>query len=172
MGRKRIREGGREGGREGREEGREGGEGEEGGEGGKGEEGRRGREGRGGEEREGGNMRGGRERREENEKTSTTRELKLQSRLDHTHQPHPPISPGTRQHLVDAQDVKRVDTDPHVKLVLSTVLDEVLVGTDASCLQRFTGQLLVLVRDHVHTEWKVFYADFFGAEVVYSDLGI
>ena len=56
-----------------------------------------------------------------------------------------PISPSTRQHLVDAQHVEGMEAYPQMKLILPTVLHHVLVGTDAGRLQCLTGELFVLV---------------------------
>ena len=43
-----------------------------------------------------------------------------------------PIGTGTGQHLVDSDDVVRVNSDPQVEGVLSGSLGNVLVGTDSS----------------------------------------
>ena len=45
-----------------------------------------------------------------------------------------PISTSTRQHLIDADHMKWVESYSQVELVLATVLDHVLVGTDTTCL--------------------------------------
>ena len=37
-----------------------------------------------------------------------------------------PIGTSARQHFVDTQDMERMDTDPDVELILSSVLDHVL----------------------------------------------
>lgn len=50
-----------------------------------------------------------------------------------------PIGPSTRQHLVDAQYMERMETYPEVELVFAAVLHHVLVGTDAASLQSLTG---------------------------------
>ena len=57
-----------------------------------------------------------------------------------------PISSGTGQHFVDAEDVERVDPDSDVESILAAVLDEILVATDAPGLQSLGGDLLQLVR--------------------------
>jgi len=46
-----------------------------------------------------------------------------------------PISTSTGQHLIDAEDVEGVDTDPQVEGILTGGLGDVLVGTDASSFE-------------------------------------
>jgi hypothetical protein len=41
-----------------------------------------------------------------------------------------PISTGARKHLVDAENVERVGTDPHVESLLTNIDGQVLVSTD------------------------------------------
>ena len=48
-----------------------------------------------------------------------------------------PIGSGTRQHLVDTEDVEGVDTDPHVEGILSRGLGDILVGANTSCFEGF-----------------------------------
>ena len=48
---------------------------------------------------------------------------------------YPPISTGTGQHFVDAEDVEGVNTDPQVEGVLSSVLGNVFVGADTSSFE-------------------------------------
>lgn len=55
----------------------------------------------------------------------------------HNYKIYIPIGSGTRQHLVDSDDVEGVHSYPHVESVFTTVLDQVLVGTDTASLQRF-----------------------------------
>ena len=59
------------------------------------------------------------------------------------------IGTGTRQHLVDSDDVVRVGADAEMETFLSGDLDKILVGTDTGSLERLRGQLLVLVGDQV-----------------------
>lgn len=82
------------------------------------------------------------------------------------------IGTSARQHLVDADDVVRVDTDAHVETFLSGDLDKVLVGANTGGLERFRGQLLVLVGDQVDAEREVVYVGLLATEVEDADLGI
>lgn len=66
-----------------------------------------------------------------------------------------PIGSGTRQHLVDSDNVERVDSDPQVESLLSGSLDNVLVGANSGSLESLRGQLLVLVGNEMTTEWEV-----------------
>ena len=66
-----------------------------------------------------------------------------------------PISSGTGQHFVDAEDVEGVDPNPDVEPILAAVLDEVLVAADAPGLQSLGGQLLQLVRHQVDREGEL-----------------
>lgn len=52
----------------------------------------------------------------------------------HNYKIYIPIGSGTRQHLVDSDDVEGVHSYPHVESVFTTVLDQVLVGTDTASL--------------------------------------
>ncbi len=49
-----------------------------------------------------------------------------------THPGLEPISSGARQHLVDADDVERMESHTNVELVLAAVLDQVLSGKSIS----------------------------------------
>lgn len=82
------------------------------------------------------------------------------------------IGTSARQHLVDADDVVRVDTDAHVETFLSGNLDEVLVGANTGSLESLGGQLLVLVGDQVDAEREVVYIGLLATEVEDADLGI
>ena len=57
------------------------------------------------------------------------------------------IGTGTRQHLVDTQDVKGVDTHSDVETILADGLDQVLVGANTSGLERFGRELFILIGD-------------------------
>lgn len=83
-----------------------------------------------------------------------------------------PIGTGTRQHLVDSDDVEGVGSDPHVEGVLSGGLDNVLVGTNSSSFQSFGRQLFVFVGDQVATEGEVIDRSLLSTQIVDSDLGV
>ena len=82
------------------------------------------------------------------------------------------IGTGTRQHLVDTDDVVGVDTDTEMETFLSGNLDEVLVGANTGGLKSLGRQLLVLVGDEVDAEREVVYAGLLATEVEDPDLGI
>ena len=83
-----------------------------------------------------------------------------------------PVSPSTRQHLVDAQHVERMETYPQVELIFAAVLHHVLVGTDAAGLESLAGQLLILVRYQVYTEGEIVHRGLLSTKVIDSDLCI
>lgn len=82
------------------------------------------------------------------------------------------IGTGARQHLVDADDVVRVGTDAEVETLLTAVLDEVLVGANASGLEGLGAQLLILVGDEVDAEGEVVNVGTLAAQVEDADLGV
>jgi len=65
-----------------------------------------------------------------------------------------------------------MDSNAHVELVLAAVLDHVLVGTDAACLQGLTRQLLILVRYQVNGARERADIGLLGAQVIDPDLGV
>jgi hypothetical protein len=89
-----------------------------------------------------------------------------------THTSLQSIGTGTRQHLVDTDDVVRVDTDAEMERILSAGLDEVLVGANTGGLEGFGAQLLVLVRDHVDAEREVIDNSTLAAQIEDPDLGV
>jgi len=89
-----------------------------------------------------------------------------------THTLLQPIGTGTRQHLVDPDDVVRVYPDPHVERLLSCSLDNVLVGTNTSGLEGLGGELLIFVRDEMTAEGEVVDRGLLSSEIIDSDLGL
>jgi len=69
-----------------------------------------------------------------------------------THASLQPISTRATQHLVDPQDVERMDTDTKMERVLSACLGDILVSADARCFEGFAGKLLVLVGHEMAAE--------------------
>jgi hypothetical protein len=55
-----------------------------------------------------------------------------------------PISASARKHLVDAEHVERVHAHTQMERVLASILHHILVGCNACCLQRLTGDVLLL----------------------------
>lgn len=85
---------------------------------------------------------------------------------------HSPISSGTRQHFVDAQHVKWVESYPNMELVFPGMFDHVLVGTDPTCLQSLTGQLLIFIGDKMNTGWEYVHWHSLWTQVKYPYLCI
>lgn len=83
-----------------------------------------------------------------------------------------PISPSAGQHLVDPEYVEGVESHPNVELILPRGLDEVLVATNTTSLQRLGGQLLILIGHQMDAEWKVVHTSLLLAQVENSNLGV
>lgn len=81
-----------------------------------------------------------------------------------------PIGSGTGQHLVDTEDMEGVHTDPQMEGVLSRGLGDILVRTDTSCFQSFTGQLLILIGDEMATEGEFIDRGTFPSQVENTNL--
>lgn len=82
------------------------------------------------------------------------------------------ISTGTRQHLVDSQNVEWVDSHSQVERISTRHLGDVLVGTDTSGFQSLRGQLFNLVGHQVDTQWEVIDRGLLSTQVVDSDLRV
>lgn len=82
-----------------------------------------------------------------------------------------PIGASTRQHLVDTKDVERVHANPQVERVFASSLCYIFVGTDTRSLERFTGELLILVGDKMTAEGELIDGSTLPAEVKDTDLG-
>eukprot|EP00178_Gracilaria_changii_P009040 TRINITY_DN26833_c0_g1_i1.p2 TRINITY_DN26833_c0_g1~~TRINITY_DN26833_c0_g1_i1.p2 ORF type:complete len:161 (-),score=19.91 TRINITY_DN26833_c0_g1_i1:140-622(-) len=65
------------------------------------------------------------------------------------------IGSGTRQHLVDSDDVPRMGSHSKVKVFLLTSLRHTFVSTDSSSFKSFRGNLFLFQRDQVEAERKV-----------------
>lgn len=87
-----------------------------------------------------------------------------------THACLEPVGTSARKHLVDTDDVERVDTDTEVERILARSLGDVLVGANASSFECLRGDLLVLVTDKVAAEGEVVNACLLAAEVKDADL--
>jgi len=83
-----------------------------------------------------------------------------------------PISAGAGQHLVDANDVERVQAHSHVERVLAGKLDEVLIGTDSPRLEGLRRDLLKLIGDEVDAEGKLVDLGLFATKVKDADLRV
>jgi len=89
-----------------------------------------------------------------------------------THTSLKSISTSARQHLVDTSDMEGVDTDTHVEGVLTAGLAHVLVSTDTTSFESFSGKLFVLVGDEVNAEREIVNRSLLATKIVDSDLGI
>lgn len=89
-----------------------------------------------------------------------------------THTSLQSIGTSARQHLVDTDDVVRVDTDTEMERLLSTDLDEVLVGANTGSLKSLGAQLLVLVGHHVDAEGEVVDIGLLASQIEDPDLGV
>jgi hypothetical protein len=89
-----------------------------------------------------------------------------------THTSLQSIGTGTRQHLVDTDDVVRVGTDTEVERLLSGHLDHVLVGANTGGFESLGTQLLVLVGDEVDAERELIDTGTLAAKIEDSDLGL
>jgi hypothetical protein len=89
-----------------------------------------------------------------------------------THTSLQSIGTSARQHLVDTDDVVGVDTDTEMERLLSTDLDEVLVGADTGSLKSLGAQLLVLVGHHVNAEGEVVDIGLLASQIEDPDLGV
>jgi hypothetical protein len=82
------------------------------------------------------------------------------------------IGTGTRQHLVDTDDVEGVSADSEMETLLSGVLGKVLVGANTGGLKSLGAQLLILVGNEVNAEREVIDVGALSAKIEDSDLGV
>lgn len=82
------------------------------------------------------------------------------------------IGTGTRQHLVDTDNVEGVGADSEVETLLTGVLDKVLVGANTGGLEGLGAQLLILVGNEVNAEREVVNIGALSAKIEDSDLGV
>jgi hypothetical protein len=71
-----------------------------------------------------------------------------------------PVSPSTGQHLVDANDVERVQPNSNMKAIFAIIFYHVLVGTNKDSLQGFRGELLIH-QTPCATKWEFVHFAFF-----------
>ena len=82
------------------------------------------------------------------------------------------IGTGARKHLVDADDVPRVNSDSQMEVVTTAVDDHVLVGGNTGRLQSLRRNLLLLVADKMDAGRELVIAGLLLATVVHTNLGI
>lgn len=68
--------------------------------------------------------------------------------------------------------MERVGADTEVEGFLAGDLDEVFVGADTGCFQRFGAQLFIFVRDQVDAERKLVDIGTLATEIEDSDLRV
>lgn len=83
-----------------------------------------------------------------------------------------PIGTGTRQHLIDANHMERMQTHADMELIFAAVLHQILVAADTSRLQGFAAQLLVLIGDQMHAQRKILDGGLLTTQIEDADLGI
>ena len=82
------------------------------------------------------------------------------------------IGTGTRQHLVDTDNVVWVGADAEVERLLSGSLHHVLVGANTGSLKGLRGKLLILVGDQVDAEWELVNVGLLATEIEDANLWV
>lgn len=82
------------------------------------------------------------------------------------------IGTSTGQHLVDTEDVEGMDTDTHVEGLLTTVLADVLVGSNTGGFEGLAGNLFNLIREEMDTEGELVGGGLLATQVEDLDLGV
>lgn len=82
------------------------------------------------------------------------------------------IGTGTGQHLVDTEDVEGMDTNTHVEGFLTTVLADVLVGSNTGSFKGFAGNLFNLIREEMDAEGELVGGSLLATQVEDLDLGV
>jgi len=89
-----------------------------------------------------------------------------------THTLLQPIRTSARQHLVDSDDVERVDPYAEVERLLASRLHNVLVGADTGGLESLRGELLILVRNEMAAEGEVVDRSLLASKIKDTDFGV
>ena len=89
-----------------------------------------------------------------------------------THSGLKSISTSTRQHLVDTENVVRVDSDTHVEGVLASHLHDVLVASNTGSFESFTGDLFLLKGAQVNAVGETVDGGLLVSKIVNSELAI
>jgi hypothetical protein len=82
------------------------------------------------------------------------------------------IGTGTRQHLVDTDDVVGVSADTQMETILSSELDQVFVGANTGGFESLGAQLLVLVGDEMDAQRELIDGRTLPAKIEDSDLRV
>lgn len=76
------------------------------------------------------------------------------------------------KHLVDSDDVPRVDSDSHVEVILTARLGHVLVAGNTGCFQSLGSELFSLVGHQMHAQRELVPDGSLVSDIVNSDLRI
>ena len=82
------------------------------------------------------------------------------------------ISTGAGEHLVDTDDVPRMDSDSNVETFFTSVDLHVLVSSNTGSFEGLRGDLFLLVGDHMDTSGEHIPVALLLSTVVHSDLGV
>ena len=83
-----------------------------------------------------------------------------------------PISPSTRKHLVNTQNMEGVHPHSQMESILAGVLGHVLVASDTGSFQGLARHVLLLPTHEVNAEGELVDAFLLHPDIVDSDLGI
>lgn len=89
-----------------------------------------------------------------------------------THTSLQSIGTGTGQHLIDTDDVEWVASDTHVETVLSSNLDEILVGANTGGFKSLGAQLFVLIGNEMDAERELVDTGTLSSKIEDTDLRI
>jgi len=82
------------------------------------------------------------------------------------------ISTGAGKHLVNSDNVPRVDSASQVETFLTALLDQVLVGSDTASFHSFGGDLFLFKGDEMDSVGEFFDFGLLLTSIVNSDSGI
>eukprot|EP00356_Strombidium_inclinatum_P002458 CAMPEP_0170479396 /NCGR_PEP_ID=MMETSP0208-20121228/645_1 /TAXON_ID=197538 /ORGANISM="Strombidium inclinatum, Strain S3" /LENGTH=230 /DNA_ID=CAMNT_0010751787 /DNA_START=52 /DNA_END=743 /DNA_ORIENTATION=- len=82
------------------------------------------------------------------------------------------IGTSAREHLVDSNNVPRVNSDSHMEVLSTNVLLHVLVTGDSGGLKSFGGDLLLLVANQMDASGEDVVSGLLLTDIVDSELGI
>jgi len=82
------------------------------------------------------------------------------------------IGTSARKHLVDSDNVPRVNSASEMEAFLTALLDQVLVGSNTSSFHGFGRDLFLFERDEVNTEGEFFDISSLFTSIIDSDSGI
>jgi len=82
------------------------------------------------------------------------------------------IGTSAGKHLVNSEDVPRVNSASKMETFLTALLDQVLVGSNTSSFHGFGGDLFLFERNEVNTEGEFFDFSLLFTGIINSDSGI